>query len=102
MNNPRITKIYGLYNQDESGYNSGKAIAFYPIKTNKDSLIEILNDGKQHIIYAYWTICDPDDNYYLLNSPELITVEKLVMSCGLAVKPTISKLSDEEKKLLGL
>lgn len=171
MNNPQITAIYGLYNQDGSGYNSGKAIAFYPIKaaaeaaqngnyylnvckaeslrfedtlylykktldrksikgcvkafiptlvyqdysynsyysrdesvyyTDKDSLIELLNDGKQHVIYALWLICDTDDNYHLLVQPEPITVEKIVMSRELAINHALSKLTDEEKKLLGL
>lgn len=168
---PQITKIYGLYNQDGSGYNSGKAIAFYPIKaaaeaakgdnyylnvyeaeslrfedtlylykktldkktirgsikafvptliyqdykynsyhsidesvyyTDKNDLLELIADGKQHVIYAYWAICDTDDNYFLLIQPEPITVEKLAMSRELAINHALSKLTDEEKKLLGL
>ncbi len=65
-------------------------------------LLELLRDGKSHNIRAQWVICDLSENYHLLLYPEPITVEKIVMSRELAVAHALSKLTDEEKKLLGL
>ncbi len=53
-------------------------------------------------LYKKVMICDTEGNFYLLRQIEPITVEKLAMSRELAVAHALSKLTDEEKKLLGI
>mgnify|MGYP001571600541 FL=1 len=65
-------------------------------------LLTKLKLHEHRAIYKKIMICDTEGNFYLLKQTGPITVEKLVMSRELAVSHALSKLTDEEKKLLGI
>ena len=61
-----------------------------------------LDDGRPANIRKKAIIADGEGNYFLLKQKEPITVNKFLMSHELAVAHAKSKLTEEEKKLLGL
>lgn len=67
-----------------------------------EEVLKILGDGASHSLRQMFIIKDGEDNHYLLSKKEPITINKFIMSHQIAVAHALSKLTDEEKKLLGL
>lgn len=64
-------------------------------------ILELLSDGKYHNLRKIYLISDGEKTYEL-EFPDEVKVEKLIMSRELAINHAMSKLTDEEKGLLGL
>ena len=64
-------------------------------------VLELLSDSKYHNLKKIYLISDGEKTYEL-EFPDEVTVEKLIMSRELAINHALSKLTDEEKGLLGL
>lgn len=98
---------------------SGLAPAFTPFKAFRDysyvngfdktkyyigdnTLLELLADKQNHAVAMVDMIRDDEDGYYLLSFTEPVTVAKFTESREIAIAHALSKLSAEERKLLGL
>jgi hypothetical protein len=64
-------------------------------------ILEVLSDQKSHSLRKIYLISDGEKTYEL-EFPDEVKVEKLIMSRELAINHALSKLTDEEKGLLGL
>lgn len=64
-------------------------------------ILELLSDGKYHNLKKIYLISDGEKTYEL-EFPDEVKVEKLIMSRELAIDHALSKLTEEEKGLLGL
>ena len=69
--------------------------------SDEKAILELLHDGKTHNIRSIIMFYD-GEKYFLLKSDIPVTVEKVTMSRELAINHALSKLTDEEKGLLGL
>ena len=85
--------------QDYSYVNGFDKTRYY---IGDEKVLEILNDGTSHSLKKMFLIKDGADNFYLLTKKEPITINKFIMSHQIAVAHALSKLTDEEKKILGL
>ena len=65
-------------------------------------LLALLKDGKSHSIKKRFILRDGEDNCFILAKQEPIQLNKFIMSRELAVAHALSKLTDEEKSILGL
>ncbi len=93
---PKFTPI-DLY-QDYLYQNSWDKTTYY--STEKD-LLSLLSDNKHHQIKKIVGLCD-DKYLYILSQKEPIEITKFAKSRELAVAHALSKLTKEEKGLLGL
>lgn len=64
-------------------------------------ILELLKDGKYHNLRRVFLISD-GENIYEIEFPDEVKIEKLVPSRELAISHALSKLTEEEKGLLGL
>ncbi len=67
-----------------------------------NSVLTLLGDGRIHNLSMTYLIRDDDNNFYELQSPDPIKIEKFLKSREIAIVHALSKLTKEEQKLLGL
>lgn len=89
---PSVIFIDHVY---ENGFDSSK---YY---FSEADLLNLFKDGKYHNIKQLNCIFD-GEKHFILTYPTPFKIEKIVLSRELAVKHALSKLTQEEKDLLGL
>ncbi len=67
----------------------------------EDELLKTLDDGNQHQIRKGYLLYD-GSTYFLLKEEEPIKINSFLMSREIATQHALSKLTEEEKGLLGL
>lgn len=97
---PSLTPILGYENYDYQDHRFPQDQTQYCASLEKAD--EWLIDGKHHSIKKVWLFSDTEGGYYILKSEKSIKLEPFTMSRDLAVKHALSKLTEEEKKLLGI
>ena len=70
--------------------------------TNESDLIKFLNQDNYRVILYKTILTRDEDKYFELKYANTFKVNPFTLSRELAVKHALSKLSDEEKKLLGV
>lgn len=68
---------------------------------DKEVLV-LMKDGKSRHLSKKYLLRDGEDNCFILLKKEPIEIKKFIMSRELAVAHALSKLTDEEKSILGL
>lgn len=80
-------------------YNNGFDGSMYYV--GDEELLKTLNDGKMHQIRKGYLLYD-GSTYFLLKETEPIKLNSFLMSREIATQHALSKLTEEEKGLLGL
>lgn len=96
----KLKKIYCVFNEDDDGTPIGDAIAAFPIKSAAQKYIK--NSKDIYLTILPFDSIEVDGDFYLLKSPRPVKLISFLQSRQLAIDNALSKLTEEEKSLLGL